>query len=100
MSKVGQLMPNSWSTSSQPDFVHTLGRTKTARNRQGKILHTELLKSWPTLGQTPRQLPTPWEVAGVFLAVVLWQHPNPYPQNTRNSDHGLSFPSPETQTMV
>ena len=24
----------------------------------------------------------------------------PYPQNTRNSDHGLSFPSPETQTMV
>ena len=24
----------------------------------------------------------------------------PYPKNTRNSDHGLSFPSPETQTMV
>ena len=23
-----------------------------------------------------------------------------YPQNTRNSDHGLNFPSPETQTMV
>ena len=24
----------------------------------------------------------------------------PYPKNTPNSDHGLSFPSPETQTMV
>ena len=24
----------------------------------------------------------------------------PYPKNTLNSDHGLSFPSPETQTMV
>ena len=24
----------------------------------------------------------------------------PYPQNTRNSDHGLSFPSTEAQTMV
>ena len=24
----------------------------------------------------------------------------PYPKNTRNSDYGLSFPSPETQTMV
>ena len=23
----------------------------------------------------------------------------PYPQNTPNSDHGLSFPAPETQTM-
>ena len=47
--------PNSWSTSSQPDFVRALGRRKTVRSRQGKILYTELLKSWPT----PRQLPTP-----------------------------------------
>ena len=51
VSKVGQPMSNSWSTSSQPDSVRTLGSRKTARNRQGKILYTELLKSWPTLGQ-------------------------------------------------
>ena len=31
----------------------------------------KLANSW----STPRQLPTPREVAGVFLAVVLWQHP-------------------------
>ena len=51
MSKVGHPLSNSWSTSGQPDFVRTLGRRKTVRNRQGKILYTELLKSWPTLGQ-------------------------------------------------
>ena len=44
-------LSNSWSTSSQPDFVRALGRRKTARNRPSKILYTELLKSWPTLGQ-------------------------------------------------
>ena len=35
----------------------------------------KLANSW----STPRQFPTPWEVAGVFvfLATVLWQHPIP-----------------------
>ena len=67
-------MSNSWSTSSQPDFVRALGRRKTVRNRQGKILYTELLKKLAISWSTPRQLPTPWEVAEVFLAIVLWQH--------------------------
>ena len=40
-------MSNSGSTSSQPDFVRALSRRKTARNRQGKILYTELLTWWP-----------------------------------------------------
>ena len=74
VSKAGQPMSNSWSTSSWPDFVQVLAWRKTVRNRPSKILYTELLKlanSW----STPRQLPTPWEVAGVFLAIVLWQHP-------------------------
>ena len=31
----------------------------------------KLANSW----STSRQLPTPWEVAGVFLAIVLWQFP-------------------------
>ena len=39
------------------DFVHRVAQ--------------KLANSW----STPRQLPIPWEVAGVFLAVVLWQHP-------------------------
>ena len=43
--KSWQPMSNAWSTSSQPDFVQPLGRRKIARNRQGKILYTELLKS-------------------------------------------------------
>ena len=38
-------MSNSWLTSSQPDFVRALGWRKTVRNRQGKILCTELFKS-------------------------------------------------------
>ena len=46
VSKVGSPnMSNSWSTSSQPDFLHTLGRKRTVRNRPSKILYTELLKS-------------------------------------------------------
>ena len=56
--KVGQPMSTSWSTSSQPDFVRALGRRITARNRQGKILYTELLKSWSTLGQLLANSPT------------------------------------------
>ena len=35
-----------------------------------EILYIELLKSYSTLG-LPHQLPITWEVAGVFLAVVL-----------------------------
>ena len=34
-------MPNSWSTSSESDFVRASGRRKTARNRKGKIVHTD-----------------------------------------------------------
>ena len=75
MSKVGQPMSNSWSTSSQPDFVRALGRRKTVRKSPKQdFVHRvaqKLANSWSTL----RQLPTPWEVAGVFLAIVLWQHP-------------------------
>ena len=67
VSKVGQLMSNSWSTSSQPDFVHALGRRKTARNRQGKILYTELLKSWPTLGQLLANSPPHGKLQGSSL---------------------------------
>ena len=37
VSKVGQPMSNSWSTSSRPDFVHSLARRKTARNRQARF---------------------------------------------------------------
>ena len=44
-------MSDSWSTSCQPDYVCALGRRKIARNRQGEILYTELLKSWSALGQ-------------------------------------------------
>ena len=42
-------MSNSWSTPSQPDFVPF--SWETVRNRPSKILYTELLKCWPTLGQ-------------------------------------------------
>ena len=49
--KSWQPMSNSWSTSSQPNYVHALGRRKTARKRRAKIWYTELLKSWPTIGQ-------------------------------------------------
>ena len=70
--KSWQPMSNSWSTSSQPDFVRALGRRKnSSKSSKGKILCTELAHSW----STPRQLLTPWEVAGVFLAIVLWQPP-------------------------
>ena len=37
VSKVGQPMSNSWSTSSQPDFVQALARRKTARNPPRKM---------------------------------------------------------------
>ena len=71
--KSWQPTSNSWSTSSQPDFVRALNRRKTARNHQGKILYTELLKlviSW----SIPHQLlgsyfgsPTPTQNCRVCL---------------------------------
>ena len=73
--KSWQPMSNSWSTSSQPHSVRPLGVRKTARNPQGKILHTELLKSWPTLGQLFANSPPHGKLQGAFLAVVLCQHP-------------------------
>ena len=57
---LSQKLSNSWSTSSQPDFVRALGRIKTARNRQGKILYTEVHRSWLTLGQDFSGNPNPW----------------------------------------
>ena len=57
--KSWQCMSNSWSTSSQPDFVRALGRRRTVRNRPSKILYTELLQSWPTLGQLSSPTPHP-----------------------------------------
>ena len=51
-------------------FISALGERKTARNRHGKILCIEFLRSWPTLGQLLANSP-PWEVAEVFLAIVL-----------------------------
>ena len=74
-------MSNSWSTSSQPDFVCTLGRRKTVSTKSPgqDFVHRvaqKLLNSW----SIPRQLPIPWEVAGVFLAIVLWQHPTVQPR--------------------
>ena len=76
MSKVGSRnpCPTLGQLLASRDFVHALGRRKAVRNCQGKILYTKcskLANSW----STPRQLPTSWEVAEVFLAVVLWQHP-------------------------
>ena len=65
--KSWQPMSNSWSTSSQPDFARPLGRRKTVRNRQGKILYTELLKSWPTLGQLLANAPPHGKLQGSSL---------------------------------
>ena len=76
VSKVGQPMSNSWSTSSQPDFVRALGRTRTVGNHQGKILYTELLKRWSTSLSIPRPLPTP--VAGVFTCNQVLLARDPY----------------------
>ena len=54
-----------WSTSSQPDFVHACGRRERVRNRQGKTLYTELLKSWPTLGQLLANSPPHGKLRGL-----------------------------------
>ena len=77
MSESGNPCPTLGQLLASRIVYRALGKRKTAQNRQGKILYTELLKSRATLGQPPCQLPTPWEVARVFLAiVVLWQHPS------------------------
>ena len=66
VSKVGQPLSNS-STSSQPGFVRAFGGRKTVRNRQGKILYTELLKSWPTLGPLLANSPPHGKLQGSSL---------------------------------
>ena len=82
--KSWQPMSNSRSTSSQPDFVRALGRRKTAQNRQGKSC-SEVGQGQLLVNSSPS--PHPMEVAGVFLAVVLWQHPKilaaPNPRSSR-----------------
>ena len=65
--KSWQPMSNSWSTSSQPDFVHALGSRNTVRNRPSKILYTELLKSCPTLGQLLANSPPHGKLQGSSL---------------------------------
>ena len=65
--KSWQPMSNSWSASSEPDFVRALCRRKTVRNRQGKILYTELLKSWSTLGQFLANSPSHGKLQGSSL---------------------------------
>ena len=80
--KSWQPMSNPWSTSSQPDFVRNLGRRKTSTKSPGQDfvyrVAQKLVNSW----STPLQLPIPWEVTGVFLAIVLWQHPTKSSQIT------------------
>ena len=65
-------MSNSWSTSSQP-YALLVGE-KQCEIAKAKIcthrVARKLVNSWPI----PRQLPIPWEAAGVFLATVLWHH--------------------------
>ena len=65
--KSWQPMSNSWSTSCQPDLYTLLLGRKTARNRQGKFLYTELLKSWSTLGQFPTNSPSHGKLQGSCL---------------------------------
>ena len=73
--KSWQPMSNSWSTSSQPDFVRALGRRKPARNLWGKILYTELLSKVDQL--LVRSSPTLRPMVscrGLPCNIVLWQH--------------------------
>ena len=54
-------------TSSQPDFERALSSRKIARNRRGRILYTELLKSWSTLGQFLANSPSHGKLQGPSL---------------------------------
>ena len=54
-------------TSGQPDFVRAFGGRKTARNRQGKILYTELLKIWSALDQFLANSPSHGKLQGSSL---------------------------------
>ena len=65
--KSWQPMSNSWSTSSQPDFVRALGNRKTVRNRQARILCIELLKSWSTLARFLANSPSHGKMQGSSL---------------------------------
>ena len=44
--------------------------------------------------------PEIWSSTGLLFGISEGPLVYPYPQNRENSDHGLSFPSPETQIMV
>ena len=66
VSKVGNPCPNpSQLLASRILYVLLLGDKQNTRVAQ------KLVNSW----SIPHQLLIPWEVAGVFLVVVLWQHP-------------------------
>ena len=78
-------MSNSWSTSSEPDFVRVVWE-KQCESAQARFCTRSCSK-------TPRQIPTPWEVARVFFAVVLWQHQNHRTGITKKTSKIIEFGS-------
>ena len=80
--KTWQPMSSSCPTSSQPNCVRALGRRKPARNRRGKILYTELLKSWSTLGQCLANSPSHGKLQGSSLQWSSGNTRSPEPQRT------------------
>ena len=63
----------------------TLGQLLASRILYALLVGEKLANFW----STPSQLPTPWEVAGVFLAIVLWQD---------LSTHDLSHTKPKSRS--
>ena len=65
---VSKVMFNSWSTSSQPNFVRAfVSRKNSTKNRQGIFLCAELRKGWSTLGQLLANSPSHGKLQGSSL---------------------------------
>ena len=60
------------------------------------LLHTDDFRDSRDSHVKTRECYMSVEVQNVHSGPLVY----PYPKNAANSDHGLSFPSPETQTMV
>ena len=57
--KVGQPLSNSWSTSSQPDFVRAFGRRKNSTKSPGQDFVHRVAQTLANSWSTPRQLNSP-----------------------------------------
>ena len=81
-------LPNAWKPLESKEKPHSSKEIPCCKStKEIQTIKERKVNPW----SIPRQLPIPWGVAGVFLAVVLWQPPRSYrPGGPRAQRHRIA----------